>query len=474
MSFAPSEGLRPRWFRRFGVGLNAWYTLVLTTGLVVTYLMVVLLARYAVERADEQILLAKLEEYRSRLDAAPLSDPTRELPVSLLSVEDEAFLLQVFDESGTRLFVHLPDAALAAVSGVRAAPSSGEPHAWTRIRGGRDGRLWTLVTTEITGGRRLQLGMSSAHSDELVRRLRETLLIGFGPLLILGLLGGAYLTRRAQRPIQDLFRVMRAIEVSGDLRARAEQRATGDELDELIALFNRLMSKQERLVTAMRESLDNVAHDLRTPLTRLRGSAETALAGEAGPDTLRDALADCLEEADRVGGMLETLMDISEARSGAVVLAKSRFALDTIAREAVDLYEYVAEDRGIEVTCALEPGVEVVADRMRLFRAVANLLDNALKYTPSGRGVRVLVRSAGEVAEIEVADEGPGIEAEDEARIWERLYRADKSRSEVGLGLGLSFVKAIVEAHGGAVGVVSEPGEGARFIVKVPAAPAGS
>ena len=280
--------------------------------------------------------------------------------------------------------------------------------------------------------------------------------------------GGYVLTRSALQPLRDLGRTIRDILETGRLGARVPVRDTADPLDELGAQVNALLDRIEGLIAAMRGSLDNVAHDLRTPMMRLRAAAEAGLRTGAGARDPREALADCLEEAERVAAMLDTLMDISEAEVGAMRLSRERLDLAEVVRDAVTLYSDVAEDKHIALQSRCAPGVCVSADRNRMRQVVANLLDNAIKYTPAGGGVEVQTALDGAEAILTVTDTGAGIPADELPRIWERLYRGDASRSERGLGLGLSLVKAIVEAHGGRVEATSTPGEGSAFVVRLP------
>jgi signal transduction histidine kinase len=199
----------------------------------------------------------------------------------------------------------------------------------------------------------------------------------------------------------------------------------------------------------------------------LRASAELALAGPPDIGRYREALADCVEEADRVLVMLTTLMDITEAESGAMPLKREPVALNDIDARAIDLYRDTADAKGVTLAAVTDGGVRVSVDRTRLEQVAANLLDNAIKYTPAGGRVEVSAGREGGRAVLRVSDTGMGIPADEQPRIWDRLFRGDQSRAERGLGLGLSLVKAIVEAHGGAV-ASTQPGRGSTLRCPTP------
>jgi signal transduction histidine kinase len=293
-------------------------------------------------------------------------------------------------------------------------------------------------------------------------------------IVVIALTGGWLATQSALFPIRRLTLAVQRIIRTGRTDARVPLEGTGDAIDELTSLFNTMLDKIEGLVTAMRGALDNVSHDLRTPLTRLRGTAEMALASPPSGDPAqqvdcyRELLADCVEESDRVLVMLNTLMDISEAESGAMQLRREPVALADVVVRAVDLYRDVADAKGVALGALAPPGIVVIADRTRLEQVAANLIDNAVKYTPAGGRVDIEVGRAADAAVLQVRDTGPGIPADELPRIFDRLFRGDTSRAERGLGLGLSLVKAIVEAHGGTVEVRSELAHGSTFSVSLP------
>jgi signal transduction histidine kinase len=203
-------------------------------------------------------------------------------------------------------------------------------------------------------------------------------------------------------------------------------------------------------------------------MTRFRQRAQTALEADADLETTRDALAACVEESERVMTLLNTLMDIAETESGLVEFQRLPVEVAGLIGSAVDSYAEVAEERGVAVSTEIPAGLTLSGDAGALRRVCANLLDNAIKYTPAGGRVHITAERLGDSVAIYFADTGCGISPEDLPRIWDRLFRGDRSRTERGLGLGLSFVRAIVESHGGKATVHSQPDCGTTAIITLP------
>ena len=330
---------------------------------------------------------------------------------------------------------------------------------------------YTVASRPLAGGQLLQVAQSTDNRTVLLAPLRRNFFtIGAGATLIAAIAGGL-LVWRVTRPIREVNATTRRIVATGDLTARVPVPAGGGELADLVRQLNTVLTQNAALIGAMRETLDNLAHDLRTPLARLRGTADLALQAQADPAAAREALADCLEESERVLLLLETLLDVSAAETGVLPLRRASVDLRTVLAGAASLYREVAEERNLRVEVEAPDPVLVEADALRLGQAVANLLDNALKYTPAGGRVTLAARNDGTQGVIEVSDSGPGVPAAEREKIWRRLYRGDASRSLRGFGLGLSVVKAIVEAHHGLVTVEDAPGGGARFTVRLPLGP---
>jgi signal transduction histidine kinase len=342
-------------------------------------------------------------------------------------------------------------------------------------------RDFAVASVALPDGRLMQVARGTDSRAVLLAPLRRDFASVGLLALALSLAAGTLLGWRATRPLRQVAATARRIIEEDDLTARVPTPGGSGELAALVRQLNRLLDKNAGHVRALRETLDNVAHDLRTPLTRLRGTAELALQDGAGSGAgpaagssagplveLRGALADCVDESDRVLHLLEVLLDVSAAEAGLLPLRREPLDLREACRRAADLYHEVAEERGIRLILDLPEPAPMRADPARLASALNNLVDNALKYTPAGGEVVVAARREPNAALATVTDTGPGVPAAEREAIWRRLYRGDASRSERGLGLGLTLVRAMVLAHGGTAGVDEAPGGGARFTLRFP------
>ena len=429
----------PRPFRRtFGLRLATWYATLFVIGAVTIVVLTYVLTAASLQQRDQQVIREKLGEYAAAYERGGIDGLADTVRAEQRTAPERLFV-RVLDQGAETIVLSQPE--------------------------GWDPATLELASLRTADGTLVQVGKSTESRDDLLARFRAALGLVTVSIVVIALGGGLLVTRSALKPIKALIAAVERIVETGHADARVPLSGTGDALDELTALFNAMQDKVEGLVAAMRGALDNVSHDLRTPLTRLRGTAELALAAEPDRDWDREALAECVEESDRVLVMLNTLMDISEAESGAMQLRRAPVSLDEVVARAVDLYRDVADAKGVTLAVGSGGGVIVDADRTRLEQVAANLLDNAVKYTPPGGRVDVEVRGEAGRALLRVTDTGPGIPADELPRIWDRLFRGDTSRTERGLGLGLSLVKAVVEAHGGTVEAHSARGQGTEVDV---------
>jgi len=318
-----------------------------------------------------------------------------------------------------------------------------------------------ITTACLHRGFLVQVGRSSQQREKVLKQFHRIFLMVMFPLFIIGLCGGIFLSYQTLSPIRNIIKKVKSLDVLTASETIPRSR-TNDELDELAVLFNDMLANIRQLVLGMKHSLDHVAHDLRTPMTRMRNEAESALRHQ-DPVFLRKALEKSVEESERILRMLNTLMDISEAENGSMSLEKKKVNLSELIVNVSDMYRYVAEEKNIRFDVHISPDMNIELDPGRISQALANLVDNAVKFTPSGGRISVLAEMVEQHCEITVHDSGIGIPDEEIERIWDRLYRGDKSRSEKGLGLGLSLVKGIVDAHQGDLNVTSAPGEGSTF-----------
>lgn len=340
---------------------------------------------------------------------------------------------------------------------------------WLKLPGNSGETVWTVVTRSLDTGVVIQAGKQSIDSYHRYRAFFRLAVIAAGGGCMLSLAASLLCVKRMVSPLIQLRKELETLMEEGREQLLPEGKSDR-ERDELYRQVNRLIRQNRRLVSEMQGSLDNVAHDLRTPMTRLRSVAEFGLREDSDSERLRESLADCLEESERVLAMLRIMMSVAEAETGTIQLEYERLDLGESIDEMVSLYEYVAEERRISVTTDLGRGLYIDADRTRIAQVWANLLDNGVKYGKEGGWITVEAIPSGDEVCVRFRDNGMGISEAEQPRIWERLYRGDRSRSQQGLGLGLNFVKAIVETHDGTVHVDSVLHHGSCFTVQLPRA----
>jgi len=385
------------------------------------------------------------------------------------SLQPRPTLIRVAGKLNNTLLLYVPEKWQGFNPGLLKASPAPQGDGRLRLPLKDKGGGWVEVASlQLPDGNLLQVGTDTLEMERILQRFRSVFLLASLPLVALSFLSGFLFSSRSLSPIDHLIGAIRAIIDTGKLNARLPSKGSGNELDQLIQLFNRMLAKIEALVRGMRDTLDNVAHDLRTPLARLKARGETALQSAQDAGACRLALSESLEEAGDILTMLKTLMDISEAETGLVRLEREPGDLSAVVRDIAELYQYAAEGKRIRIETRAPEVLVVPMDLNRIRQVLANLLDNAVKYTPAGGSVLVRASAVDGWATVRVEDTGGGIAAGDLPHIWERLYRSDRSRSQPGLGLGLSLVKAIVEAHGGRVAVESRQGEGSCFSFILP------
>jgi heavy metal sensor kinase len=314
----------------------------------------------------------------------------------------------------------------------------------------------------------LQLGQSMENYTRFIEAFRKIFVATMTSLFIFAAIVGWFMARRALAGVETVTQTARQIS-EGSLKERVPVKKHQDEIDQLAITFNQMLDRIQNLVTGIKEMSDNIAHDLKSPITRIRGISEVTLTTGASVREYKNMAASTIEECDRLLEMINTMLVISRTEAGVNKLDAKEMDIAAAVTNAWELFEAPAEDKDLKFTCDAAGPLRVSGDQRLIQRMIANLIDNAIKYTSAGGTVKLAVhRQNDHSVVITVKDSGIGISDQDLPHIFERFYRCDPSRSEAGIGLGLSFARAVARAHGGDITVSSIPDQGSTFAVTLP------
>ena len=315
-----------------------------------------------------------------------------------------------------------------------------------------------------------QVGQAMESQSRFVEAFKRIFIITMTLLIVIAAGVGWFMARQAVSGVEAVTRTAQKIS-GGSLEERVPVKPRGDEIDQLATTFNQMLDRIQTLLTEIKEMSDNIAHDLRSPIARMRGLAEVTLTTSKSLSEYESMAASTVEECDRLLDMINTMLFISKTEAGLERPSRADVDIGALIRSACELFEPTAEDKHITLNCQAPEKTFLLGDSRMLQRMLSNILDNAVKYTPPGGEVKVSVSEANRDIVITIHDTGIGISGADLTRIFERFYRGEQSRSEPGTGLGLSLARAIARAHGGNITVTSELNQGSTFTITLPKSP---
>jgi heavy metal sensor kinase len=467
MFFAGLNKLR----RTLAFRLTLWYaSLFVFSAIIVFVLFYILIASVIQQRTDDD-LLAKRNELTGIYILQGSEMLQRTAAFQALAAGEEKIFFRLFYKSGV-VFHSSNMTYWKAVgidrSAVDALLNNKSNHLFkTHEVPGRNYHA-RVIYARISSTIILQMGYAMEDQVRMLQVFKQIFLLTMSALLIIAVAGGWFLARRALSGVAMVTRTARQIS-EDDLHTRVPVSHRHNEIDRLAITFNQMLDRIQRLVTGVRQMNDNIAHDLRSPIARIRGLAEVTLTNTPSVEEYQQMAASSIEECDRLLDMINTMLTISRTEAGMDPEECATVDLSVVVQDACELFQPLAEDKSIELNLELNGGGWVHGDQRMLQRMVANLIDNAIKYTAEEGHVTIgmQIHDNRQVV-LTVADDGVGIVEQDQSKIYYRFFRGDQSRAIGGAGLGLSFVQAVVHAHGGDIQVQSKAHVGTLFSITLP------
>jgi signal transduction histidine kinase len=446
--------------------LTLWYSGIFTVFIIIAFVIFNLFIESIILMGVDRILIDEAKGIsqliegmdRTEIDSALkiLSKGSRNIFIRIIDPNEEKFASQVLISGD--IGVNRPLVKGLNINNRNVFETFSIPQNIHKVR---------VIYRMIGPNRFIQTGRPVSEPDELQTAFLKVFGITLIFLIPFATLVGWFMAKRALMGVEEVTKT--AIHIyNGEFDSRVPITGRDKEIDDLATTINNMLERIQALIRGMKEMTDNIAHDLRSPITRIRGIAETTMITAKSVNDYELMAGNIIEESDRLLAIINMMLDISEAEAGLMKLNNSEFYPSKLVEEARELFQPIADDKEIKIILDLRNNTTIYADEQKMQRVVANLLDNAVKYSPTGSTVIISISGDGTEASISIKDNGIGISPKDLPYIFERFYRCDSSRSKTGVGLGLSWAQAIIYAHGGKILATSTPNEGSTFTVTIP------
>jgi len=419
----------------------------------------------------ESDLLEDIDEFQTLYQDEGLEGVKRAIEREIKPGEEEKYFFQLLDKNGTNIYSsdlshwnflpenqHFIDQLFASKQFIFQTLNTQDNEYEVKT-------IYDLIAPDIL----LYTGESTEEAQDILALLFNVFITVLSIAIPIAFVAGRLMATHAVKGIKEVSRIASKIE-KGTLERRVSVSAQGDEITQLVDTFNAMLDRIWVLVSEMKEMTDNIAHDLRSPLARIRVISEQVLSSNNTPGEFKSVASDTIEECDRLLQMINSTLDVAEAEAGTLQTTKQQVNVSQLVQDACELFEAIAEQKRIRLLWRVDNNYHIYGNIHNLQRMLANLLDNAIKYTSANGLVEVSLTCTGQNIEILVSDTGMGIPENDQARVFDRFFRCDQSRTQDGCGLGLSFSRAVAHSHGGDIILSSSLESGSCFTIKLPIA----
>jgi heavy metal sensor kinase len=455
--------------RTLAFRLTLWYAGVFLLSAAIAFAFFLYLITTTIRGRTDQELLSGVRSFSAVMLHQGLEAVKRQALLESQAAGEKKIFVQLvypdgrlFSSSNMSYFQNIP----VSTEAIRRMIEQGEP-LFATVRSPDRSHEIRVVYALLGPGLVVHLGQAMEDLARVIDAFQRVFALVMAVLFILAAVIGWFMARRALSGVEQITRTAQRIS-GGSLAERVPVRGREDEIDQLAVTFNRMLDRIQTLVTGIKEMTDNIAHDLKSPITRIRGQAELALTGDGLREEYEATAGSAVEECDRLLEMIDTMLFISRTEAGVTRPQYQEMDLAAVVGDACRLFQALAEEKRIKLICNTPETLPMSGDIRLIQRMLANLLDNAIKYTHEGGTVHVSARKSSQgIVMIEVKDTGPGISAADLPHVFERFYRGDPSRSQAGAGLGLSFARAVAHAHGGEIAVANSSPGGSVFSVSI-------